>query len=690
MRHHVTCGLGFEATFSDHPSQGSPARARGINHIGRLLAALILLTAASASAQEDIGGTFVERFVKDLTKFSPPTSYTGAAALSYANSSRLGLPQATQGSLPRGAVPLPADNLPGVGLHLIEAGANSTVGPLEGEPGLFSGDDINMLLGAFRFYGASANGIGGLNGQNTVVANIEGGRAWKGHETLGHLFDIPATLQPSQLDRHATWTAAILAGRPGGALSGTHQTGIAPGAELHSGGFATTWGGTRYSFGFSFFSNVLFTQYEQAMLTGLAGPNGVHTADVVNSSYAIVGEPVASTVELMLDALANTNPNSTIVFAAGNSGLGVNRITAPATSYNGITVASLTALEDYDSPSVTSSGGEIDYKDPINGTAPAVRRGVDIAAPGEDLGSAYYGGLTGGNSATLTGMPSGEIGGPDYYTRDLDGTSYATPLVAGGATLLHDAAYAILPALNTAHDSRVIKAVLMNSADKTAGWNNGQTPHRNGNGGVETGRDNIGSLDRRVGAGRMNLESAFDQFLSGTTDVPGENLGDQGKVQEVGWDFGRVAEGTPTDYFITRPLEGGTTLTTTLTWFRDRRIMDTGNGILFTDDNFADLDLEVWSVASDAADLLISESVSTFNNTEHLSFELPETGRYMIRVKWFQEIFDSAMNPNQTYYALAWTGTAIPIPEPSTFALFAVSLFGVVVWRVRTRRKSSL
>lgn len=565
---------------------------------------------------------------------------------------RLGGPSASGARGAVGTGELQLGDIEGIAQNLIVAGADQNVPPLSGEPGRFKGDvDINDFLGADRFYAA------GAMGQSSVVASIEGGRAWNQHETLLHAIDIPQNLQPNEIDRHATWTAMLSGGRP--TSNHPYQSGVAPAAEMHTGGFATVWGGNRYSFAYSFFGNVLFDQYHQAMVGGLSGPGGVRTADVVNSSYVIVGEPAASTVELILDSLATTNPTSVMVMGAGNSGLGINTVGSPATGYNNITVGSLTRATEYNTPSVFTSGGEIDYRDPVNGVAPAARRGVDIAAPGEDLGSAYYGGLTGGNATYLSGPPSGVLGGPDYYTRDLDGTSYATPLVSGGVALMQDAAQVFLPDVPAARDARVIKAALLNSAHKTEGWDNGQTPHPNGNGGVTTSL----SLDPLVGTGRLDLDAAFDQYLTGTTDVPGADLGDQGLVDPTGWDLGRVAEGTPTDYFIDTPLDAGSTLTATLTWFRDRRLVDTGAGFAFNDDNFADLDLEVWSVDDGTPDELISESVSSFNSTEHLSFALPETGDYMLRVVWFQEWFDQGLDdPNEALFGLSWSGGTMSLP----------------------------
>src|SRR5262249_57236785 len=60
------------------------------------------------------------------------------------------------------------------------------------------------------------------------------------------------------------------------------------------------------------------------------------------------------------------------------------------------------------------------------------------------------------------------------------GTSFAAPIVAGGVALLADYAWTSLPPANAsaAVDGRVMKAVLINSADKTGGWGNRPTRDR--------------------------------------------------------------------------------------------------------------------------------------------------------------------------------------------------------------------
>src|SRR5262245_31207261 len=51
------------------------------------------------------------------------------------------------------------------------------------------------------------------------------------------------------------------------------------------------------------------------------------------------------------------------------------------------------------------------------------------------------------------GLPSGPLGGPNYYSRGgLGGARFAAPTVAGGAALLYDAAYATFGANENSRD----------------------------------------------------------------------------------------------------------------------------------------------------------------------------------------------------------------------------------------------
>ena len=390
---------------------------------------------------------------------------------------------------------------------------------------------------------------------------------------------------------------------------------------------------------------------------------GSRPADVINSSYNGNGDFAgANALSGTLDALINQNPRTLLTTAVGNTvptGEGPNHVLFPATGYNNMSVASLASNGGlYNVPSAFSNGGPNDYFDAVNGTVSAIRQVIDIAAPGENVSTAYYGGETGGNGPSLSGPPNGPAGGPDFYTRSISGTSFASPTVAGGAALLYDAAYAVLAATPDARDSRVIKSVLMNAADKTNGWDNGQIAHPNGGGGVHTTR----GVDDRVGAGRMNLDRAFDQFLSGTTDLTGTSHGSLGTVKPVGWDFGEVAQGATNDYLINGTIAAGETLTATLSWFRDRTPFGETD---FLDQSFDNLDLELWRAVAGSPVSLISESLSRYNNTEHFEFKVPTTGQYMLRVRWTEELFDIVGDVNAEHYGLAWSTLAVPEPSRS-------------------------
>jgi hypothetical protein len=531
-------------------------------------------------------------------------------------------------------------------IALFSARAGAVVSSNGGANPPHTGIDINSFVGADQFY------LHGYTGSRAVLATLEAGHIWNGHETLGHvttLLDANLAAPNGDFDWHATEVGFVLGGRPGGSTAGDWQRGIAYGADLWSGAIAASWNPntsgpawpTRLmNFTPQSFQPVIY----QEMVTGIGG----QTADVINASWGFSGiRDNTAPYGKVMDALADQT-GKTIVTIANNLGDTTDpRVTAPGSHFNSITAAALasdTSSPLYGQRASFSDYGPNPFFNPQTGisTANAVAT-VDLAAPGQNLTNAHYGGTTGGNAGGILEP------GNNLYLADRFGTSFAAPIIAGGAALLVDVGKDRFGGGN-AIDGRVIKSVLQNSATKTAGWNNGQSIL----GGVITTTQ---SLDYAVGAGRINLGQAYSQYTAGTTDLPG--LGG-GAIQPVGWDFGQVAQGTPTDYYFSSSLAAGTQLTCTLDWFID-------DGYNFSvlnafDQSLDNLDLEVWHMTGGVPDQMTAHSMSTFNNVEHLSFALSDGGDYMIRVKWTGEVFDLINDVNSEQFGLAWS--AVPMPEP--------------------------
>lgn len=527
------------------------------------------------------------------------------------------------------------------------------------------GLDVNAYLGATQFYDA------GFTGSSAVVANVEAGLIWSGHESLGHVArNVVGMNANGAIDRHATWVGLVLAGRPT-AGGGEYQRGIAHGATLWSGAIATNWVGNPFTRAFNYSVTSLVTGYRGVMFDADAAGR---TADVINSSYSDGSDPEAARYgdySRAIDAMALLS-GKVVVCSGGNNGpSGVSG--APGSGFNVIAVGSLgndLDLVPYDRVSTFSSRGPQaiyipSISRPIYGTAghgtviPAARGVIDILAPGENIVTAFYTGTTGGNAGGLDPTP----GQNDRYTNGISGSSFATPSVAGGATLVVDAARQSFGANTRATDGRAVKAILLNSADKNASWSNGQTTI---NGVITTTQ----ALDFAAGAGRMNLGKAYDQLLAGTTDVSGE-VG--GTVAAIGWDVSTVDEGVPNDYAITGMLSQGLTLTATLAWFVDRTIdfaavTDADDNAATAEVSFDDLTLQIWRGTN--TPMLVAESRSAYNEVEHLHFALPTTDAYTLRVLWAGEVWDLVGDDNRTTYGLSWA----VVPEPaSAFVLLTIT-----------------
>lgn len=509
--------------------------------------------------------------------------------------------------------------------------------------------DLNAFLGADRYYTNSTP----ITGQNTVAVNLEAGHIWNGHETLQHVttfYNSADTYGGGAVsplyDRHATWAAMFIGGRETTNSPSIKQTGLAPGTDLRSAAVATSWSGSAYALAFGFSVNNYLTAYISAF----------SVADVVNSSYGYSDSGGVDVFTLFSDAESFENPQVLQVESAGNSGA-ANTVGAPGSGYNGMTVAALGSANNFNSVASFSSRGPQDFAYRTDAgivTVSNVRAAVDIAAPGQSLTTAFYGGQTGGNNTSLSGsVDSGTA--PDAYTSGINGTSFSSPIVAGGAALVYSAAKT-LPALSSnaeATQNMLVKSLLLTGADKTSGWSNGQATT---NGVITTTQ----SLDWAVGAGRMNLDRTFDLQLNGQTGVAGQSVGAQGAVLGSGWDFGAAQNGVNNDYTFSDVLLGGSTFTTSLAWMRNRAYT---NGSVYEYAQ-ADLDISLWTLGSDNSfQTKIGESISSYNTVEHLSFSLPGTGLYGLRVSYAGNTFDRTgvwgNASNLQGYGVSWDGQAV-------------------------------
>lgn len=538
-----------------------------------------------------------------------------------------------------------------------------------GGPSPGMGVNINQRIGAHTLYGL------GYTGSRSIMATIEAGLPWNGHETLGHqttqIFSPDfAGSRLGDVDRHATWVGHIMGGRLSAIDPDEHQRGIAFGATLWAGAIATGWDSNAYALNFSWSNrNAFVYPYRAAMVNGVQGL----TADVINSSFGFPDSVAIAPVTRALDGLLFQS-GKIMTASAGNTGPGNNTVGAPATAYNVISVGSSgsdTSNPSYSSVSEFSSRGPSHYFGP-DGYFENVRAKVDLVAPGQNLTVAHYGGQTGGN---WNGAHTG--GGPSHYNVNLGGTSFAAPIVAAGAALLIDVGKDVFAGGNSI-DARVIKSVLQTSAEKFTDWDNALSLQ--GDGSYLTSQ----GLDYAQGAGQLNLTDAYRVFTGGTTDVTGDG---GGNIEEVGWDMGIVNASSSNQYFFNEELVGGSTITATLNWFvhREFQSIDTAGEIVAPDLAFSDLSLDLYSVVNGSVATLIARSDTKFLNVEHFSLVLPETGFYALQVNYLGKRYNLSNDGAFEQYGLSWSAVAEPVPEPASL----IALAGGLALLRRQRRQVS-
>ncbi|GAB1543903.1 hypothetical protein NUACC21_65790 [Scytonema sp. NUACC21] len=336
--------------------------------------------------------------------------------------------------------------------------------------------------------------------------------------------------------------------------------------------------------------------------------------------------------------------HDSLYIIAGNQGKG--GIPIPTDNFNGMNVAFSSRRQgvfnkvDVSNLAAVSEGLAIRLAGKEINIGP--RRAIALVAPGSNI--------------TLLN--------PDGKLNKVTGTSFAAPQVTATVALLQEFGDRQLRTKkpNWSMDARrheLMKAVLMNSADKIKDTGNGlqlgmtrtliDKLNKNW---LESDayKDSKIPLDAQMGTGHLNAFRAYQQFSAGQWS-PTQN------VPSIGWDYRTVNAGAYVEYTLTKPLQQRSFVAVTLAWDRLVELNDKNkDGQFDVGEEFRDRglnNLDLYLVKADAKEgddsAAVCSSISDVDSVEHIFCPVSASGNYKIRVQYRQKV-NEAIQP----YALAW------------------------------------
>lgn len=340
---------------------------------------------------------------------------------------------------------------------------------------------------------------------------------------------------------------------------------------------------------------------------------------------------------------------------AGNQGKG--GISIPTDNFNGINVSFSTRMNGvFRKVDFANLGDPTAAGRTIEGTESNIgpRRAINLIAPGSDVALVNLNGTTNVSS----------------------GTSFAAPHVTATVALLQEygdrqlrvscqQGNCKLPWSLDARRQEVMKAVLMNSADKIqdngTGLNLGMGKtilDKNNQTWLESdaARDPKIPLHFQMGTGQLNAFRAYQQFSPGQWSPASP-------VPAIGWDYRtfepQSGRENPVvqEYLLEKPLRQGSYVSITLAWNRLVELNDRNRNAAydlketFYDRGLNDLNLYLMRADDTNVRQSVQMSISAVDSVEHIFARVPATGRYKIRVQLQRRVHQAAQP-----YAIAWWG----------------------------------
>ena len=329
----------------------------------------------------------------------------------------------------------------------------------------------------------------------------------------------------------------------------------------------------------------------------LAGGSEPIDCDVITMSWGTdAGDAITMWWQRGIDALVERE-SVVAVAASGNGSNEFATISKPSWGYNVISVGAARSLGSF--PDFLRYVGPPILEYSSFGPTDDGRCKPDIIAPGACLGPSGY-----------------SIEGYYCVKKSAGYSSYAAPQVAGAGALLVEAARQ--NKMEEATDPRLIKALLLNGANKLVGWHKGAS---------DTDDDHIVPLDYRQGAGMVDVWKSYQQLRAGRYDPNSYPI-------NIGWDLDEVSL-DPNDpnslriYSMPETLDAGDNFTTTLCWYKHYDQEGIFNALPLNT-----LKPELWSV-DDKGQLekRLDYSASQIDNLQHIYYHSPDRQKVALVVR---------------------------------------------------------